>query len=41
MSVGQHFYMCILVYESLLGAFMSCLIPTVVQVTVQYLRNHN
>jgi hypothetical protein len=41
MNVGQHFYVCIFVYEHLLCAFMSCLITTVVQVTVQYLRNHN
>jgi len=41
MSVGHHFYMCIFVYETLLGAFMSYLIPTVVQVTAQYLTNHN
>ena len=40
-NAERHFYMFIFVYEHLLGAFMNCLITTVVQVTVQYLRNHN
>jgi len=33
-NVGRRFYLCIFVYEHLLGAFISCLITTVVQVTV-------